>query len=142
MKVDIYLLSSAETRQQLLFTAQLSSKIMGLGHKLIIQIKDHDQLKQLDELMWTYSQNSFLPHAVLGKDEIADPQTPIWICSEIKQRGDFKVLINLGDEATNSADPFERLAEVVVNQPDALEQARARYRYYQSQHYQIDTHSI
>lgn len=142
MKVDLYLLSSAEPRQQLIFTAKLSHKIWKLGHKIFIQTTDQGQAVQLDKIMWTYSQNSFLPHSIINDDQPPPPETPILISNKLEHNKDFPVLINLDSDAPATNKSFERLVEVVSNQSDFLDQARTRYRFYQSQNYKIDTHNI
>ena len=45
----------------------------------IIIIDDYEKLEELDKLLWSFEQNSFLPHKIYNKGDVID--TPIILLS-------------------------------------------------------------
>ena len=56
----------------------LARKLYKTGHKIII-IDIDDNLEKIDKLLWTFEQNSFLPHKIYESDTCFD--TPIILVS-------------------------------------------------------------
>lgn len=71
MQVDFYHL----TRQPLdRVLPQIAEKVLAAGNRLLIVVEDADERARLDRHLWTYSPDSFLPHAQLGAgDDAAQP---------------------------------------------------------------------
>ena len=73
MKVDFYHLARSSLERVL---PSICERVLGNGERLLI-VGGEDQLKRLDEQLWTYSSDSFLPH---GRDS-AETQ-PILLSTE------------------------------------------------------------
>lgn len=70
MQVDFYHL----TRQPLdRVLPQITEKVLAAGNRLLIVVADDDERARLDRLLWTYTPDSFLPHAQNGVDAQAQP---------------------------------------------------------------------
>lgn len=55
----------------------LISKALENGHRLVVRLKDERQVAQLNERLWTFRPDSFLPHGS-AKEGQADRQ-PVWL---------------------------------------------------------------
>ena len=93
----------------------------------------------MDDLMWTYSDNSFLPHAI--HDDGTDNDTPVIIGHDAMQSSAF-LLINLSDELPEQIENFARVAEIINEAPQTLQSGRKRYSAYQQANYPLHYHEI
>ena len=58
-RVDFYHLTAAPLERVL---PSICEKVLASGERLLL-VADSDHLPRLDELLWTYARDSFLPHA-------------------------------------------------------------------------------
>jgi DNA polymerase-3 subunit chi len=136
-RIDFYVLDSADQRAAELFTCRLTEKAFGQSHRIYIRTRDRAQAEALDELLWTFRQGSFVPHA------LAAPKTdePVLIGEAVPTEG-FDLLINLGDELSADWERFGRLAEIVDQTPQVLEAARQRFRRYRERGFEPHYHKL
>lgn len=126
-RIDFYILSAPEQSAADLFTCRLAEKALGQELQVFIRVRDRSQAEALDELLWTFRQGSFVPHALV---ETAIEEDPVVIGEHWPEHGARDLLINLGDDLPAGWEEFQRLAEVVEQNPTRLEAARARFRQY------------
>ena len=77
-------------------------KILYKKDKNIIIIDDYEKLEELDKLLWSFEQNSFLPHKIYNKGDAID--TPIILLSiqnldKLRLFNDYTSIINNYDNA-------------------------------------------
>lgn len=139
-RVDFYL-TQASTRQQRLLTAcRLAEKAAQLGHHVFIYSDTPEQAQQLDELLWTFSPGSFLPHT---RSDAADAGShPVVIGTQHQEDSAHDVMINLADTIPDCFSRFERVAEVVSGIENERETARQRFKFYRDRGYALDTHEL
>ena len=140
-KIDFYLLDRHTVDGRLRATCRLCKKAYMLGHRIYILAPDIEQARQLDDLMWTFDQGSFVPHE-LHDPERAESDTPIAIGLQPPAGTDYNVLVTMLDEVPGNFDKFARVAELVDNTPEARALARDRYRWYRDQGCELDKHDI
>jgi DNA polymerase-3 subunit chi len=102
-------------------------------------------LDALDRQLWTFEDTEFLPHLRLPKAVEPAPRlrpTPVWLVDEALQAAHLPVLLNLGDEPAAGFESFERLIEVVSDDPGEREAARRRWRHYAQRGYTIRPHEV
>ena len=71
-------------------------------YEYIIIIDDYEKLEELDKLLWSFEQNSFLPHKIYNKGDAID--TPIILLSiqnldKLRLFNDYTSIINNYDNA-------------------------------------------
>jgi DNA polymerase-3 subunit chi len=122
------------------YACRLVRKARSANCQIVILAKDAQQMATLDELMWTFSEQDFLPHVQL--DDPLAPQTPILLTTNDKMESPHhQVLINLSDTPPEHFARFERMFEVIsVDEADKAA-GRERYRYYQQRGYPL-THFV
>ncbi|GAB4361861.1 MAG: DNA polymerase III subunit chi [Gammaproteobacteria bacterium] len=139
-RIDFYVLPENGSGGPEQLTCRLAEKAYSRGHRIFIHARDRDQAQQLDDLLWTYRQESFLPHALCG-DELAD-ESPIQIGHDTEPSGHCDVLINLSGEVPGFFSRFERVAELVGSDPGARERSREAFRFYKDRGYPLHTHHL
>ena len=113
------------------YACRLLRKASASGAQVVV-VGDPAQLRALDQALWTFSPADFVAHAVAG----ATPapvlaRTPVVLAPEAAAAPHRQVLVNLGEEVPAGFDGFDRLIELVGNDPAALDSARRRWKHYQ-----------
>lgn len=134
--IDFYILPEASPLSRLQFVCRLIEKIYQQKHRIYIHAENKMQAHQLDELLWTYRDDSFLPHNLYG--EGPEPAPPIQIGFEVTPEKQRDVLINLTAQVPVFHAQFQRVLEIVAQ--DAQEAARERYRFYRAQQFTLNTY--
>ena len=136
-RVDFYVLSQTGEQARASFACRLAEKAYRLENTVHIQTASRADAERLDELLWTFRDGSFVPHHVVGRDELDSPVT-IGCDSDPVEPKDL--LINLCNEVPANAGSFPRVAELVTS--DARQQSRRRYAQYRDQGHEIETHNL
>ena len=142
-QVDFYILESDSDEARLRLACKIVEKATQLDHHVFVHsTSDHEALK-LDELLWTFSQGSFIPHRVVREALDRPPLEQVLIgVNQPPGPGRWDVLINLAPEVPDFFSRYERVAEVVDADPARREQSRERYRFYRDRGYRLNTHQI
>lgn len=61
-RVDFYVLAGPKPAARLRFACRLAEKAYRLDHRVHLQTGSAAEAEQLDELLWTFRQGSFVPH--------------------------------------------------------------------------------
>lgn len=138
-QVSFYILKTAGEAAQLGFACRLAEKAHSENHTIYLHTLDA-QRAQLDALLWTFRQGSFVPHAQCNGDGQDDGQSPVIIGSEQPPARLDDVLINLCGEVPAFFSRFQRAIEIVI--PEQKEAARDRYKFYKDRGYALETHNI
>jgi len=138
-RVDFYILPDDSRNRLQLFACRLAEKAWQQGHRILIHTDSAGDSQQLDDLLWTFRDGSFIPHAQQGSGDDADQ--PIMISHQDMDPGSFQLLINLSS-TTPDNDRFERIAEI-LNQEESRKQAgRAHYKIYRERGHELHHHDM
>ncbi len=139
-QVDFYLLPGDQRPQLLHFACRLVDKAYRLGHRVYIHTESAAQTRHLDDLLWTFQQNSFVPHAVFA--ETPDHPVPVQLGHDGEPDASHQVLINLAAEVPLFFSRFERVAELVNAEQSVRRHSRERYSFYKARGYPLRTHEL
>jgi DNA polymerase III subunit chi len=106
----------------------------------LLYTTDERLANELDLAIWTRDKLSFVPHVRCGHP-LANA-TPLLIGSDPDALASHDVLINLDAECPPCFSRFDRLLEVVSQDPADRQAARQRYRYYQDRGYALKTNDL
>lgn len=126
---------------RLRMACQVVRKRFLAGQRLVVYCRDGSRLAAFDRMLWAFDDTSFVPH-VLANDPLAS-ETPVVLTAGDPQQaaqaaqpagGDASPLwlLNLDTECPPGFDTFERLLEIVSEDPDDKLAARQRWRVYQN----------
>ncbi len=137
-KADFYILPSSDPDARGRFLCRLAEKIGALGHKIYIQTPDESVANRIDQLLWEYRPEAFIPHTIIGGKVHANIEIG-WA----EQRPEHTdVFVNLSLDIPEDALQFDRILEIVVQTEDVLTATRKNYKLYQSNGIQIDMHDM
>ncbi|WP_295399953.1 DNA polymerase III subunit chi [uncultured Thiocystis sp.] len=139
-RIDFYSLEPESRGDRFLLTCRLVERIRAKDLRVLIHCPDPEQARHLDRLLWTFRQDSFLPHGLVGQ---TDPElTPVFIGDAGKPETECQVLLNLSFEIPGFVDRFERVCELIDHDPHARATGRERFRAYRERGYPLEHHRI
>jgi DNA polymerase-3 subunit chi len=140
-RIDFYSLEDGSRGDRFLLTCRLVERILaGEGMRVYIHVPDGQQAQHLDKLLWTFREQSFIPHGLLGD---TDPHlTPVLIGSDAGPEQEDQVLVNLALAVPEFFGRFERLCEPVDQNSAVRAAGRERFRYYRDRGYELHHHKI
>lgn len=137
-RVDFYILPQAEDSARLHYVCRLAEKAWQQGNRILIHAASPDAAQKIDQMLWTFRADSFLPHDRLPAMQLS----PVHIGTGEDSGSHHDLLINLGASIPAFFSRFERVAEVVTQEEKQLVQSRERYRFYRERGYPLETHNI
>ncbi|MDR3492810.1 MAG: DNA polymerase III subunit chi [Gammaproteobacteria bacterium] len=139
-RIDFYIIEDKDANARLQLACRLVEKAYKNKHRIYIHTDDEAEAYQLDELLWTYREDSFLPHNLYGDGPDSAP--PIQIGFNVTPEKQRDILVNLSKQVPEFYLQFNRVLEIVPNEADRQEIAREHYRFYKSQGHDLTTHKL
>jgi len=117
------------------------------GRRLVVYCSDGSRLSAFDRMLWAFDDISFVPHVLAG-DPLA-PDTPVLLtaadpAAALAHTGPAPEvwLLNLDDGCPPNYDGYERLLEIVSDDPADRQAARQRWRAYQAAGHALQSHDL
>jgi DNA polymerase-3 subunit chi len=139
-QVDFYVLDSPGAAARQRFACRLAEKAYRLKNTVHILADTRESAMQLDELLWTFRDGSFVPHEISSADGAAE--APVTIGYGSHPSGAHDLLINLSDEVAVADESVPRVAEIVSSDDDSLRRSRRRFATYRHQRHTLETHKL
>lgn len=140
-QVDFYILNKQSVQDQYLFTCRVLEKAQQQGNRVLIQTDNENKAKELDQLIWAYNPNSFLPHVLLNNSGELH-RSPIAIGWQQDPAHHDDIIINLSSEMPSFYSRFKRYIGIVVQEDQVLAQTRRHFKFLKDRGYQINTHDL
>ena len=139
-RIDFYLLPVSEPHGKLSFACRLAEKAWQSGHQVYVHSSDAAEAGAIDALLWSFRDTSFVPHRLL--DAANGEPAPVEVGSGEAAADHHDVMINLSAAVPPLFSRFERVAEIVLNDPQALAASRQRWSFYKDRGYQLHHHDM
>ena len=133
--------NSIGNKNYLLYVCKLVEK--GFKQKIqpiYIQTNNQQQAEQLDKLLWTFKQDSFIPHTIVGSSDM--DATPVQIGWNENQFHSATAIINLSEKIPVSYLESKKIHEIVEDDEVKKNKARSRWKKYKSKGCQLNVHQI
>lgn len=137
-QVDFYILHTRVRSEKVRFACQLTDKAWQQGYRIYLQTNTLLEAQQLDDMLWIFKQDSFIPHGIYP--EVAPATVPVSIGYQQTSPPEMDLLINLTEEMLPYYQQFKRIAEIVDE--SARESGRERYRCYRDHGCHLLSHDI
>ena len=127
---------------KLTYACRLLRKARASGSKVVVT-GEAGLLRQLDTELWTFSALEFIPHchAASASAQVL-AASPVVLADSPRGTPHQEVLVNLGGPVPDGFERFERLIELVAQEDDDRQQARARWKHYADRGYAILRHDL
>jgi DNA polymerase-3 subunit chi len=135
-RADFYLIGKPRFREQpLLLVCELARKAFAAGQSLLVLADSQAQADALDELLWEFDPDAYVPHQLAGVDE-DDDLSPVLIAAPQADPPMRPLVLNLRAAAVTGG--FERVLEVVPADESARGPLRQRWRAYQARGVEVN----
>lgn len=140
INVDFYILTENTIENAYSFVCRLIDKAYQQKQAVFINTNSSQEAKTLDDLLWTFRDDAFIPHAIYG--EIKDPAPLMQLGYNVIPENTQNILLNLTATIPDYADNFKRIIELVPAGPATKKISREKYRIYRERNYEIKTHDL
>ncbi|RPE79572.1 DNA polymerase III subunit chi [Vulcaniibacterium tengchongense] len=138
-RADFYLIQKPRFREEpLLLVCELARKAVEAEQWTLVLARDAEQAERLDDLLWSFDDDAYVPHQIAGDEE--DELTPVLIAPPEVDAPLRPLVINLRDAAV--AGGFERVLEVVPADAAARGPLRERWKQYQARGFELNKHDM
>jgi DNA polymerase-3 subunit chi len=141
-EIDFYILESESDDSRLKAACRIAENGMRQRLHVFVNAGSPGEARQLDELLWTFSQGSFVPHRLLGAAAADGAVEPVVIGFDVDAPPQCELMINLAADIPEFFSRYDRVAEVVDGHPERRERGRERYRFYRDRGYALKTHRV
>ena len=126
-RADFYLIDKPRFREQpLLLVCELARRAYAARQPTLVLARDFAQAEAVDELLWSFDEDAFIPHQLAGDED--DAGTAVLIVPPGVDTPDRPLLINLREDCPGGR--YERVLEVVAADPAEREGSRRRWGEY------------
>ncbi len=143
-QVDFYVLPGTDDRARLRFACRLVEKAWLLRHRVRVQLEPGG-FADFDQLLWTFSDRSFVPHRRAGTADDAPASAPPAVViadGTDPDPADGDVLVNLAGGEPPAPERWSRIAEVVDADAGRRQGGRERYRAYRERGLELKLHEM
>jgi DNA polymerase-3 subunit chi len=137
-QVDFYILPSPQPAARLDFACKLVEKAWRMGHRIHLHCADAGQRDELDARLWQFKGESFVPHNSVEDD----PAAPITLGLGDTPASQDDLLVNLDLKIPGGFERFQRIVEIVVEDPAIRQAARDNFRFYRERGYPLQDHRL
>jgi DNA polymerase-3 subunit chi len=142
-QVDFYILPNDSSEERLRLACRIADKALQQGQQVLINTESAAESARLDDLLWTFSQGSFIPHRRIEAATSAKTVEPVLIgCGVAPATQDPHVLINLAGTVPEFFSRYQRVAELVDANEQRRMQGRERFRFYRDKGCEPHTHQM
>ena len=144
-RIDFYIIENGSEQATETFICRLTEKAWSRNNDVYIHAMDEQHAAKYDELLWTFSEESFVPHQRIqnstNNTEIKNIQIGHSDTEETPTTC-HDVLINLNHDTPSFFSQFERVAEIITSDETSRSKGRERYQFYRDRGYALETHKM
>lgn len=137
-RVDFYILPDGSGTDR--FACSIAAKAWSQGNRVHIHMSSEQMANQMDDLLWTFRDISFIPHKIF--ERTIQDETPVTIGYGSDYPEQTQVIINLDNEVPAFISNFDRIVEIVGGNENNKQLARQRYKQYRDDNYEIHDHHL
>ena len=147
-RVDFYVLNGKAPRERWMVGCRLAEKAYLLDMTVVLLSETGADAEALDELLWTFSERSFVPHelrrAVQPPPGAGPPpaDAPVQVTPDLDSIGPADLLVNLSGRLPGGLDRFKRIAEIIDGDDDRRRSGRERFKTYRELKLPVETHQL
>ena len=143
-QVDFYVLKGTAPQDRWRYACRLTEKAYLRGMRVAILATGAEEVRALDDLLWTFADHSFVPHKVCTAEPDADSATPVRLMHALPA-GDVQgtdVLVNLSAQMPAEPARFTRVVEILDADPERRRLGRDRFKAYRDLQLTLKTHDV
>ncbi|MCF6203556.1 MAG: DNA polymerase III subunit chi [Methylococcaceae bacterium] len=140
-EASFYILPTDTLSERYLFACKLIEKAYRSGQFCYVYTDSHQQSELLDDQLWTFRENSFIPHQIYEENTPKYERTILIGTKEAPQKWK-KLIFNLSSKYPDNLDQTERVLEILDNNEELKLAGRHRFRRYTQNGFNMTTHNM
>lgn len=140
-RVDFYVLKSSAAKQRWNFACRLTEKAYLRDLRVVVLNDTAADTEVMDELLWTFNERSFVPHAI-HRDPAAAATAPVRLTPDLESIDGADLLVNLSGRLPVGMERFARIAEVIDADEERRRLGRERFKAYRELKLPLETHQL
>ncbi|MEQ5803674.1 DNA polymerase III subunit chi [Halomonas sp. H10-9-1] len=141
-QVDFYILPDTTLEARLGFACRLAETIQRKGYRLHLHAEDEAMARELDEALWTFRADAYVPHALANAPLASEvPVTIGWAEPPPPERA-AQALLNLAPGIPEWFSRFARVAEIINQHQAVLTAKRECWQTYRKRGYPVKAHQL
>ena len=137
-RINFYLLRHDNVHARLLFACRLSEQLLRQGHAVRVLAVNEDEARDLDQLLWNFTAESFVPHGLHHEARADCPVVIGWDAAAFRDG----TLLNLTPGLPANHQRFDSIAEFVLSNDDAKALSRRKWNAYKQHGHELQHHQI
>ena len=139
-KVNFYLLKQTSDQACKLLACRLAEQQSRQNQHVYIRLANAAQAEEMDRLLWSFSPESFVPHALTSATDARG--VTLLLGWDAKPPEVSTCLLNLSGEAASIQGNISSVAEFVPNDQEAKAHSRVLWNTYKSQGHELNHHQL
>ncbi len=140
-EVDFYVLRKTGEQPLLQQACLITAQAWQSGCRVHVQLNSREQAQRFDDLLWTFRQDSFIPHEPPGALEPTIGRA-VTLGFSATLPAQCELVVNLSEQVPDGFAECQRIAELVSPDDDFRQRARARYRHYREAGCALQNHEV
>jgi DNA polymerase-3 subunit chi len=140
-RVDFYILEGPSAAARLKLACKLAEKAYLSSQSVLVWHADPAELKAFDDMLWTFSEGSFIPHEPLTAS-VGPEDAPILLSAGTPPSANVDIIINLAPDLPPCLSHTRRVAEIIDGDDARRRAGRARFKAYRELGVQPASHNI
>jgi DNA polymerase-3 subunit chi len=149
-RVDFYVLKSAAAKQRWVVACRLTEKAYLRDLSIVIANDTLADAQALDDLLWTFSERSFIPHKVCTDEHPMDPATKVHLAvlpgaslaASPAALPAADLLVNLTPHLPAHWELYPRIVEIIDADEERRRLGRERFKTYRDLKVTLETHQL
>ena len=105
----------------------LLEKSVERGWRAVVETSSRERASALDAMLWTFRDDSFLPHGISG--EVTDPDQPVLITTDEANANGAQVRFFVDRAVPQTGEGYQRIVYLFSgHDPDAVGEAREAWK--------------
>jgi DNA polymerase-3 subunit chi len=140
-RVDFYVIDGTDARERWRFACRVIDKAFNAEHRVLVWLENAADVQAFDDLLWTFAQDSFIPHEPLGPESDWE-ESPVLLSCERLPAATPDVIVNLAAGLPRGVAEVARIVEIIDADAARRQAGRARFKQYRELGIEPQTHNI
>ncbi len=140
-RVDFYILDDPSSSARLKLACKLAEKAYLASQRVLVWHTDPTELRVFDDMLWTFTDGSFVPHETLGNAGTLG-EAPVLLSAGAVPSASVDIIINLASDIPPCLSSTPRVAEIIDGDDARRRAGRARFKAYRDLGVQPASHNI
>jgi DNA polymerase-3 subunit chi len=140
LRVDFYVMEGAAAAARLKVACRLAEKAYLAAQRALIWDTGRAELETLDELLWTFTDGSFVPHDWLTSN--GTMEAPVLLSAGAIPATAFDFVVNLAADLPPFLHLTRRIAEIIDGDEGRRRAGRVRFKAYRELGVEPITHTL